>query len=151
MKSLSIFLLLLIFGLPACKDNTKQNNYPFIPNVPVSITINLELPNYYQLQTPGAYTLLDGGHRGIFLVHNFDDQFYAVERTCTYQPDDSCSVIQVDTTKIQLRCGLYSKSGFEECCGSQYSFDGNVIQGPSTYALKLYSVSRNGSLLTVRN
>lgn len=146
-------IVILFFALVAssCNDNTPTNGQVFIPDVPVSITVNMELPSHYHLQNLGGYSLLDGGHRGIFLVHNFDDEYYALERTCTFNPDATCAHIQIDTANIQLRCGQYENDTFSECCQSLYSFDGFVLQGPSRFALKRYSVFRNGSLLTIRN
>ena len=150
MRKLNLILALFL-AMHSC-DTTPPNGGPvFIPDVPVSITVNMELPLHFHLQNLGGYSLLDGGHRGIFLVHNFDDEFYALERTCTFQPDDSCAVIQIDTTNIQLRCGTYGPSGYETCCESLYSFDGMPLQGPSQFALKRYRVFQNGSLLTIRN
>ncbi|MBO6515351.1 MAG: hypothetical protein JJ975_02270 [Bacteroidia bacterium] len=146
-----LFILLAVFFASSCNDNTPGNGQVFIPDVPVSITVNLDLPSHFHLQNLGSFSLLEGGHRGIFLVHNFDDEFYALERTCTFNTDLSCSHIQVDSSNIQLRCGTYDNDTFAECCQSLYSFDGFVLQGPSRFALKRYQVFRNGSLLTIRN
>ncbi|MCB0734488.1 MAG: hypothetical protein H6608_07055 [Flavobacteriales bacterium] len=148
------FLSLIVFtGLVAssCNDNSTTTNRPFIPNVPVNITINTDLPSYYHLQTPGNYALVNGGSRGIFLVHNFDDVFYAVERTCTYHPDDSCAFVQIDSGNIQLKCGTFVDGKYEACCASKYAFEGTVLQGPSVWALKQYNVFENGNLITIRN
>ena len=151
MKAVKYILLFIVpFLLSACKDEG-NNGYSYIPDVPVNITVNTDLPLYFHLQTPGAYSLLNGGYRGIFLVHHFDDKFYAIERTCSYQTDLNCAVIQVDTSIIQLRCGTYADTGFVSCCNSQFSFEGFVIQGPATFPLKQYPVYQNGNLLTIRN
>ena len=150
MRKLAIILLMGIF-VSGCDDDTPTNGQVFIPNVPVSITVNMDLPSHFHLQNLGGFSLLEGGHRGIFLVHNFDDEFYAIERTCTFDPDLDCGHIQVDTTNIQLRCGVYENDTFKQCCQSLYGFDGFVLQGPSRFPLKRYNVFRNGSLLTVRN
>lgn len=144
-------ILFLAFVASSCGDNTPNNGQVFIPDVPVSITVNMELPSHYHLQNLGGYTLLEGGHRGIFLVHNFDDEYYALERTCTFNPDFACAQVQIDSSNIQLKCGTYQNDTFAECCQSLYSFDGFVLQGPSQFALKRYNVFKNGSLLTVRN
>ncbi|MFT5724053.1 MAG: hypothetical protein ACI9JN_001170 [Bacteroidia bacterium] len=146
-----LFIICIVVVSASCNDNTPNGGQVFIPDVPVSITVNMDLPLHYHLQNLGGYTLLQGGNRGIFLVHNFDDEFYAIERTCTFQPDLSCSQIQIDTSNIQLRCGTYDNDTFAQCCQSLYSFDGFVLQGPSQFSLKRYNVFRNGSLLTVRN
>ena len=150
-KFFLIALVSLLFAASSCNDNTPTNGQVFIPDVPVSVTVNLELGSFYHLNNLGGYSLLEGGHRGIFLVHNFDDEFYAIERTCTFDPDSDCGFIQIDSSNIQLRCGIYQNDTFEQCCQSLYSFDGFVLQGPSRFSLKRYNVFRNGNLLTVRN
>ena len=92
MRRISI-ILCIAFIASSCGDNTPTNGQVFIPDVPVSITVNMELPSHYHLQNLGGYSLLDGGHRGIFLVHNFDDEYYALgkdvylysrQRVCAY-------------------------------------------------------------------
>lgn len=144
------FVILALVFISSCDDNTPANQQVFIPDVPVNLTINTDLPLHFHLQTPGNYSLLEGGHRGIILVHNFDNRFYALERTCTNNPDLSCSFIQIDSTNILLRCGTYSNQ-FDTCCTSQFSFDGNVLQGPAIFPLRQYAVSRAGNVLTIRN
>lgn len=144
-------VILLVFVASSCNDDTPTNGNIFIPNVPVSITVNMELPSHFHLQNLGGFSLLEGGNRGIFLVHNFDDEFYAIERTCTFDPEIECGFIQVDSSNIQLRCGVYESDTFRQCCQSLYSFDGFVLQGPSRFPLRQYQVFRNGNLLTIRN
>lgn len=148
-KFIAIVTLFLLVS--SCDDNTTNNGQVLIPNVPVSVTVNMALPSHFHLQNLGGYSLLEGGNRGIFLVHNFDDEFYAIERTCTFNPDLDCAHIQIDTSNIQLRCGVYENDTFSSCCQSSYSFDGLVLQGPSRFGLRRYNVFRNGDLLTVRN
>ncbi len=147
---LIIGIVALTIFANSCKDEG-GGTASYIPDVPVNLTINTDLPLYYHLQTPGAYSLLEGGYRGIFLVHNFDDKFYAVERTCSYQTELPCAIIQIDTSIIQLRCGTYSDTGYSACCKSQFSFEGFALQGPAVFPLKQYPVYQNGNLLTIRN
>jgi Rieske Fe-S protein len=145
-----VIVLLLMFLAVACKDNTPQQNV-FIPNVPVNVTVNTDLPLHFHLKTMGTHSYLNGGNRGIILIHNFDDLFYAVERTCTFQSDLACSKIFVDSSNFQLRCGGYESGTWESCCNSKFAFDGNVLEGPAQFPLKLYRILENGSLITVSN
>lgn len=144
----------VLFGLMAwsssCDDNS-PNGQVFIPDVPVNITINTDLPLHFHLKNPGQYSYLDGGNRGVLLIHNFDDQFYALERTCTFESDLSCAVIHVDSTNFQLRCGQYTDGKWASCCASKYAFDGNVLEAPARFPLRQYAVLVNGSLITIRN
>ena len=50
----------------------KEQNYP-IPDVPVNMSINLDLPSYNALNAPGGYAYVTGGSRGIVVYRNFDE------------------------------------------------------------------------------
>ncbi len=123
-----------------------QDPYEGIPNVYVNFDLNLNLPQYADLNHPGGYVLINNeGYHGIIIYHNLNDEFIALERTCTYQPQNPCSVIYVDSSGIMLRCGL--KDG--DCCDSRFDMEGQVLQGPATWPLKRYLVSRNGDILNI--
>ena len=148
----AIFILslgLLLIHSSCGDDNTNQQS--FIPDVPVSITINTDLPSYYHLKNLGGFEYLDGGYRGVLLIHNFDDLYYAIERTCSFESDKECAHIFVDSMNFQLMCGQYVDTGFVECCASKFTFDGNVLEPPAQLPLKLYRVTPNGGLLTISN
>jgi len=147
------FILLLLTGMltpSACSDDNAQNQ-SFIPNVPVNITINTDLPLHFHLKNLGAYTYLEGGSKGVFLVHNFDDQFYALERTCSFEPDRACSKLFVDSLNFQMQCGNYEDGKWKECCSSKFSFDGFVQESPAQFPLRTYAVQLNGSIINIRN
>ncbi len=150
-KLLGAFLMfLMVVTFSSCNDDQNQNR-PFIPSVPVNITVNTDLPLHFHLKNLGSFAYFEGGNRGVFLVHNFDDQFYALERTCAFEPDRACSRVEVDSLNFQLRCGELVDGVWEECCASKYSFDGNLQEGPAQFPLRRYAVQFNGSLITVRN
>ncbi len=149
----TLLLLPLIIGggfLFSC-NGKDQNPAEPIPNVPVNITINLNLPSYYHLNNPGNFTVLSGGNRGIVLVHDFDGNYYAVERTCSYKPLQDCSTIDIDTSAFQLRCGLRTGGKYNPCCQSRFTMNGSLLQGPASYPLKRYVVEKAGSLLSIFN
>lgn len=145
------FGLLVIFLMSTCKSNNNVNPDP-IDDVPVNITINLALPTYSHLVNPGTHVYEAGGVKGIVIVHNnSDDEFYAFDRACSYQPRNTCSKIEVDSTVMVFRCGETSSSGFTKCCDSRFFWNGDVINGPATFGLKRYQVFINGNLLNVKN
>ena len=149
-----IILILLILGVvsfDSCKSDDLYSGDCFVPEVSVNYTINMNLPEYFQLQNLGEFLYLEGGNRGVFLVHNFDDVYYAVERTCTYKSDLECAKIFVDSLTLQLRCGAEVDTGFIQCCTSKYQFDSRVTEGPSRCNLKTYRINRNGNILYINN
>jgi hypothetical protein len=117
-------------------SSCKEEKYP-IPNVPVNITINLDLPSYLPLNAPGGYVYVPGGSRGIVVYRHFDE-FVALDRHSTYNSDDECAVVNVDPDNIfELE---------DTCSGSRFSImNGGVIQGPAKFGLKKYTTYWDGA------
>ncbi len=144
----------LVFVLAQCGrgDNPNQND---VPQVPVNITVNMNLPQYLILQSQGGWAYLNGGVKGIVLYHHYDDNFYALERNCPYQPFDSCATVTVENNNVFLRCGKYKSDNdttWIPCCNSQYSLEaGFLLSGPSQFPLTNYRVGRSGNVLVVSN
>ena len=146
-SGISILIVLLVCQ---CKD-TAPNTSNYIPEGPVSLVINTDLPEYNLLKFMGNYMYFEGGHRGVILMHTFEDNFVAIERTCSFEPDRDCSKIYVDSTKASLRCGSFKVGKWDSCCDSRFLYTGQVTQGPAQFNLRTYNVTVNGSTITVRN
>ncbi len=129
----TLFLLFLINILStSCK---KKDPFP-IPNVPVNILINLDLPAYQPLTAPGGWIYVEGGSRGIVVYRNFD-KFVALDRHSTYNSEEPCAIVSVDSINY-----FHLK---DSCSESIFSIlDGTVIQGPAKWGLKQYSTSWDG-------
>ncbi len=114
----------------------KQEPYP-IPNVPVNIVINLDLPSYQQLNVPGGYAYVNGGSRGIIVYRNFDE-FVALDRHSTFNSDDPCAVVDVNPDNFfEL---------IDTCSDVTYSImSGVVLDGPAKHGLKRYASSWDGA------
>ena len=149
MNSVYLFLLSMLPLMASC-DRNRAPVEP-IPGGPVNVSINLSLPSYLYLQQPGSWMFLNGGNRGVLLIHDFNGDWKAFERTCGYQPTSACSIIQVDSTLLQLRCGTYSGSSFSPCCASKYGFNGMPVGGPTPQPLAAYRVQVIGSMLYINN
>lgn len=125
--------------LSACKKEQQTG----VPPVGVDITLNVNLPEFANLQIPGGWVYLTGGAQGIIVYRQSIDQFTALDRHCPHDNASTCratvdesNVLATDTT----------------CCGSQYLlFDGSVSQGPSVIALKRYNTLWNGTTLRIYN
>lgn len=142
-----LFFLALAF-IGSCKRNKTTEQ---IPTGPVNLTIDLNLPSYVHLNTVGNFSYLSGGIKGVVLIHDYDDNWYAFERTCAWEPLNICSKIWIDTANIQMRCGEYTSNQFTACCSSRYIFNGFPIQGPARGRLAQYRVQRNGNLIFIYN
>lgn len=123
--------LIISFVIVSCKGESHP-----VPNVPVNIIINLDLPLYSPLNAPGGYVYVDGGSRGIVVYRNFDE-FVALDRHSTYNSEDPCAVVQVDT--------INAFELVDTCSGSRYSIQTGVVTlGPAQWALRRYNTSWNG-------
>jgi hypothetical protein len=119
--------------LVACN---KQDKYP-IPNVPVNITINLDLPSYQALNAPGGYAYVNGGSRGIVVYRNFDE-FVALDRHSTYDSDNPDAIVHVNPDNVFELIDTLSDSRFSIT-------NGGVLGGPAKFGLKRYSAYWDGA------
>ena len=147
-----IVIVSTLMSIQSCKPDDALTGDCFVPASSVNITVNMELPEYYNLRNLGEFiTFENQGNRGVYLIHNYDDIYYAIERTCTYQSENECSQIQLDNDILQLKCGMESDTGFVECCTSTYAFNSAFLTGPTRCNLRTYRVSRSGNTLYVVN
>lgn len=142
-------ILLSLSLMWACKKNN-VNSDPIV-DVPVNITINMALPSYDHLLNPASFVYEEGGVKGVVIVHHTDDQYYAFDRSCSYQTSNACSRIEVDSSVLVFRCGESKTGGFVKCCDSRFMMDGQVLNGPATFGLKHYQVIKTGNLLNIKN
>ncbi len=137
------------FQFSSCKDsNTVTEN---IPKGLVNLTLDLNLPSYQHLQQVGTHAYVTGGVKGVLIIHDYDDTWYAFERACAFEPTKTCSNIWVDSINIQLMCGTYSGTTFQSCCESKYMYSGFPLKGPAAGRLAQYYISRNNNILQVYN
>jgi hypothetical protein len=145
----AIAVLLSGFQFSSCKDsNTVTEN---IPKGLVNLTLDLNLPSYQHLQQVGTHAYVPGGVKGVLIIHDYDDAWYAYERACAFEPTKNCSNIWVDSINIQLMCGTYSGTTFQSCCESKYMYSGFPLKGPAAGRLAQYYISRNNNILQVYN
>jgi len=150
--ALVLLAIALISTSSSCRKDNNTQNTEDIPNVPVSLTINMDLPQHIELQQIGHWKYFDGGSRGIVVYHSLDDQFLAYDRNCSYKPLDACATLEVEDNNLYLRCGETVLDTFKKCCGSRFELSsGFPIQEPANRVLKVYNVSRSGNTLFVNN
>jgi hypothetical protein len=134
--------------LAGCGPKNTDDEIPLVPvNFYVDLNVNTSLP----LNNLGGYIYRTEGNKGIVIIHNYNDAFLAIERTCSYHPYDSCNLITMDNNGLELKCGKYNGNDFVPCCGSKFTMEGYVNKGPATRPLRSYSVTKNGSQLHVTN
>jgi hypothetical protein len=141
-----LFVLTLL--IISCRDDESEP----VPSSYVNMTINLNNPAYSDLNAIGGWMYFDEGHRGMIVHHTFDGYYIAMDRACTYHPNDDCAKVSVESSNITIACGQYDDDGdFEKCCSSKFQMNGSVMEGPASYPLRHFEVRQNGSNLNIRN
>lgn len=134
------FILLIAFPLLfGCSDDSTNNNNPYIPNYPVNVDINLNLPQYSNLKyVSNAVYIPNQGAKGI-IVFNSGSGYNAFDAACPNQAVSTCSTMTING--INAVCA---------CDGAEYSlFSGQSKE--KQYPLKQYRVEVNGNVLRVYN
>ena len=141
MKIPSLFLFLVLIMASSC---LKNNQNP-VPSIPFDITIDINLPSYYQLQGVGSWTYVNGGSRGIIVYRRTIDEFVAFDRHSPMDPNGTCflPLFPEQDNFLQLK---------DTCRSAQFSlYDGGAISG-SQFGLRQYATQFNGSnLLRIYN
>jgi nitrite reductase/ring-hydroxylating ferredoxin subunit len=130
LKSQVTFLFFaLCLSVASCKKEN-LNSQLGIPFINVDQYVLLNNPSNQALIAVGGWIYLDAGSRGIVIYHRSYDEYVSFDRHCTYQTQEACGIVSVDSTNIFLGCA---------CCDSKFSLiDGGVINGPATNALLQY-------------
>ena len=134
----SISLVLLVF-LFSCEKNDTND---ILPNISVNVTIDLNLPQYINLQTPTGWAETSGGLRGILVLNTGLTPLYkAYERAC---PNNDCSSPMIFDGSLKMKC---------PCDNSEYSIiDGSPQTTGNLHFAREYRVNQiNPSTINITN
>jgi hypothetical protein len=132
-------LLFLIVIMYSCK----KDKGPQIPNLYVSLNLDISSTIYIELNSVGGWVNITGGYKGIIVYRVTMDEFVAFERCCSYDPDVEAARVVVDTSGLTLT---------DAVCGSRFLIlDGSVVNGPATQPLKQYHADYDGDILHIYN
>ena len=124
-----------------CNKDDGDNSEP-IPYVFVNEQVNLSSIEFSALRNDNGTATIPGGVRGIIIVRQNPNLYYAFERNCTFRVYDSCAVVSDTPARLFLH---------DACCGSEFNYDGTVRNGPATRALLRYTTQLNGTMLYITN
>jgi len=132
-KYLLVLALGLLFSLSCDKIDSQ------IPDVPVSLQINLDIIN--ELTVPGNSMFFPGyGFGGIIVYCQLEGSYYAFDAACTNEINQQCKVVPDGAV------------GICSCCESQFILIGGYpSKGPASAPLKQYHTSLLGNILRVYN
>ncbi|MGL2962901.1 hypothetical protein ACSVH2_03655 [Flavobacterium sp. RSB2_4_14] len=141
MKKIFFMLFIIPFAI-SCDGGTVNNNNPNIPNYPVNLQINLNLPAYSNLQFPGNRIIdFSQGARGI-VVFNTGSGFVAYDLACPNIAFTVCTTpMTVPPGNINATCS---------CDNTVYSLYSGQSAG-QPYPMKQYRVNQNGTNLIITN
>ena len=143
LRAIKIYaLLLFIITAFACR---KDRNDDLIPNVPVNFSIQLSLPGYSNLNSPGGSVEVPGvGYKGV-VVYRSIDGFVAFDMACPYDPSSSTGILHVDSSGIMMT---------DVNCGSRFNLtDGSIVNGPTSRPMKRYNTEwdQGGNVVHIYN
>lgn len=113
--------------LESCKKEKEETDTA----TPLNFTLDLTKPENAALKTPGGSLSSNG-----VVVIALANSYVALAQSCTHA---GCSVAY-DKNSNSMIC---------PCHGGTYNIDGKVTGGPPPSALKKYTVTLNGDLLTI--
>ena len=136
-----IFFFAAIVLSLGCTNNVVDTNcFPFIT---VNETINLDLPQFIDLQVPGGWAYTSGGLQGLIVYNLNGVQFKAFDRLCPGQNLSSCSQMTVESN-LRIICS---------CDGSEFNIlnGAPLTEGSTCFANEYLVDNVNGSLLRITN
>jgi len=137
-KVLFLFLTVLFFS---CTQSGNDNNcFPFVN---VNETINLELPQFIDLNVPGGWAYAPGGLQGLIVYNLNGVQFKAYDRLCPGENISSCSQMVVDAN-LRILC---------QCDNTEYNIlnGAPLSSGGECFANEYLVENLNGSILRITN
>ena len=123
-----LFLLLSLVIFFSCEKNDTND---VLPEVFVDETINLNLPQYINLQTPSGFAYITGGIKGIVVQNTGigNPPYKAFDRAC---PNNDCSTSMNFDGSLKLKC---------PCDNSEYSIiDGSPQTAGNKHFAREYKV-----------
>ncbi|WP_130733450.1 hypothetical protein [Flavobacterium sp. J27] len=143
MKKIYIYLFLFVLLLSCNKDDSINNNNPYLPNYPVDITINLSLPQYNNLQFVSNSVYINSGAagvRGVIVFNAGSNNYVAYDAACPNQPLSSCSTMTIEGIKAICACDDAEYSFFSgQAPGKQYAMKRYRVQQVNSTTLRVYN------------
>ena len=139
-----VFFLLPVGLFVCCDGNSTQHPVPYAP---INETIYLNTPSAYDLQfVGGSVAHLDWGFRGVVIYRrtNYGDanDFGVYDLCCPNHVSETCGTLTL-VDNLTAEC---------PCDGQQFLlFDGQPLDGPTTWGLKPYQVGYDGVALYISN
>jgi hypothetical protein len=138
-------LLLVLIGLLfSCSSDDRNNNCNFLINVGVNASIDLNLPQFSQLQFPSNAVRLEGqGNAGIIIVRVNNSSLRAWDGADPNHTISSCSRLEING--LSAVCGCTDANEYELISGQIL---GNNPQPCTLQEYRVEAVGNNRFLIT---
>ena len=137
------YAVICCFILASCSKNAIDENCRFLLDITVNETVNLNFPQFIQLQSPANPVYIPNAGNGGIIIVNTGSGFAAFDAADPNHPVDSCSILSING--IFGTCGCDDKNKFS-------LLDGTLAEnGELRCALRRYRVTQNGNIITVFN
>lgn len=139
------FYLCAFLALVSCSSNTIDNkNCRFLLNVGVNVSINMNLPQYSQLQFINNPVYIPNAGNGGIIANNTGTGYVAFDAADPNHSIQSCSVLSING--IEGVCGCDDKNTY-------YLNNGLPKENSAELRcpLKAYRVEQNGNTLLIYN
>ncbi len=138
MKKLLLILSCIVFF--GCNKNENNSNCNFLLDVGVSLTVNLNLPQFNQLLFPGNAVIVAGqGNEGIILYRLNSATLLAWDGADPNHTASACSALSIESGGASATCGCGDDNTYFLATGT---FSG---ENPPPCTLKPYRVEVIGN------
>ncbi|WP_228853655.1 Rieske (2Fe-2S) protein [Aegicerativicinus sediminis] len=139
-----LFSVFVLFMFISCSSDDNRNECRYLLNVGVNYTINMNLPEYSQLQfTSNSVYVPNQGNLGFYVI-NVGSGYRAFDAADpNHTINGSCSFLQREGVEVTCQC---------EDENTYYLFTGQAKDKPLPCGLKEYRVSQpNATTLVITN
>ncbi|MCX2681019.1 hypothetical protein OOZ15_13785 [Galbibacter sp. EGI 63066] len=148
MKQFFYSIIALLF-VTACSSDDSDGRNPYLGEPRFSYDINLNLPQYASLGTPGNAVYIANsnvGIRGVIVFNQGFGNYFAWEASCPNHAPSSCSTMTIqDGVTCVCSCEDYK---YSLANGSLLT---DVEEGVRPYGLLNYRVTVNNNMIQVYN
>jgi len=132
-------IILLLVSLFAC--NSSDDGNTLLPNVPVNVTLNLNLPAYQDLLINNGSAFVPGhGIKGIIVFRLSETNFFAWDAACPHISPSGCSTMVINGVKMVCNCD-----------NTEFSIlDGSPLSG-TQFSARQYRAVKTGNTVTITN
>ena len=140
-----LVLLIALFILSCSKSDEKQSRNPFLTNPVVSLSLNLNLPEYNPLRFPGSYVITPQGIKGIVVYCVSETYYLAFDLTDPNHAPNYCS--RMELNGIIATCPCPNDD-------NQYNivnFGQHTTEPGTKYPMQQYRAERIGNNVVISN